>query len=799
MTASVSSRLAEPRAVGKNHEILTTLIAACERIAPTWPLDRWIAVNPWWGHRHQAIEKADTELCTRANIGLLMPEDFYLDAWQGSRIRECDLLAAAGERQSHASAAQLVNQLRTARRPQAGSRSSLACGGNLDSINRLLGDLCARYFDKRQGRWRADIGDQNLYQYWLGQQSLGGGSTAGDSEDRLADLPADWEQAAIFVATELACAGTPLGALVHKLLLRLPGWASWCRGEDWRAGLEGQVLYLCPQLATILLVYEWLAVIELSERDLNAWQLWSVGATNDAAGDSKHILWIWHRAYEMAWQRQFLERWQSKPKPEKPETAAPEVQAAFCIDVRSEVFRRHLESAYPKAETLGVAGFFGMPVVHQTLGPSSDEAHLPGLLAPVYRFGETQGSHAADLALNRQLDRREQVRESVRSAKYSSLSTFTLVETTGLAWAWKLVRDSLHRNQPKQPRSPEGRLFHCHGGDPLSDRERVDLAESLLRAMSLTRRFASVLLLVGHGAHTDNNPNQAGLACGACGGKNGGVNASIAADLLNDRSVRAGLAQRGIVLPESTLVLAAEHCTVTDDVRIFEGKGIPQSHQRIYDTLVNQLRSAGSACRRERATALKLNGHSDQQLHAEMQRRTHNWAEVRPEWGLANNAAMIIGPRHATRELNLGGRCFLHEYNPELDTNGSVLSALMSAPMVVANWINLQYFASVSEPGVYGAGNKLLHSVVGGNLGVIEGNGADLSIGLPMQSVHDGERWRHEPMRLTVLIDAPAARIEQVLSAHPDVRALVDNQWLWLWRVADTGIEQYCARDWQAI
>lgn len=799
MTVSASSRLAEPTAVGKNHETLTTLIAACERIAPIWPLDRWIAVNPWWGHRHQAIEKADTELYTRANISLPMPADFYLDAWQGSRIREGDLLAAARERQSHANAVQLVNQLRVSRRPQAGDGSSLACGDNLDSINRLLGDLCARYFDKRQGRWRADTGDQNLYQYWLGQQTPGSGLSGGHAGGRLADLPTNWEQAAIFVATELPCTGAALGALVHKLLLQLPGWSSWCRGEDWRAGLEGRARSLCPQLATVLLVYEWLAVSELSERDLSAWQLSSVGATNDAAGDTKHILWIWHRAYEMAWQRQFLERWQSKSRFEKPETVAPEVQAAFCIDVRSEVFRRHLESAYPKAETLGVAGFFGMPVAHQTLGPSSDEAHLPGLLAPVYRFAETQGSSAADLALNRQLDRREQVRESVRSAKYSSLSTFTLVETTGLAWAWKLIRDSLHRNQSKQPRSPEGRLFHCHGGDPLSDHERVDLAESLLRAMSLTRRFASVVLLVGHGAHTDNNPNQAGLACGACGGKNGGVNASIAADLLNDRSVRAGLAQRGIVLPESTLVLAAEHCTVTDDVRIFESRGIPQSHQRIYANLVNQLRSAGSACRRERATALRLNGYSDQQLHTEMQRRTLNWAEVRPEWGLANNAAMIIGPRHASRELNLGGRCFLHEYNPDLDTDGSVLSALMSAPMVVANWINLQYFASVSQPAIYGAGNKLLHSVVGGNLGVIEGNGSDLRIGLPIQSVHDGERWRHEPMRLTVLIDAPAERIERVLSAHPDVRALVDNQWLWLWRVAGRGVEQYCAGDWQAI
>lgn len=159
---------------------------------------------------------------------------------------------------------------------------------------------------------------------------------------------------------------------------------------------------------------------------------------------------------------------------------------------------------------------------------------------------------------------------------------------------------------------------------------------------------------------------------------------------------------------------------------------------------------------------------------------------------------MIIAPRHRSRAINLAGRCFLHEYRPELDDTGSVLSALMSAPMVVANWINLQYFGSVTQPSLYGAGNKLLHSVVGGNIGVVEGNGTDLRIGLPWQSVHDGERLRHEPIRLTVVIDAPAERIEQVLQAQDDVRALVENRWLWLWRMDDSGLQQYSEGRWVA-
>ena len=55
---------------------------------------------------------------------------------------------------------------------------------------------------------------------------------------------------------------------------------------------------------------------------------------------------------------------------------------------------------------------------------------------------------------------------------------------------------------------------------------------------------------------------------------------------------------------------------------------------------------------------------------------------------------------------------------------------LLTAPVVVANWINLQYYASTVEPDQYGSGNKLLHNVVGGDLGVFEGNRGDLRIGL---------------------------------------------------------------------
>ena len=183
----------------------------------------------------------------------------------------------------------------------------------------------------------------------------------------------------------------------------------------------------------------------------------------------------------------------------------------------------------------------------------------------------------------------------------------------------------------------------------------------------------------------------------------------------------------------------------------------------------------------------------------QLAQRGADWSQPRPEWGLANNAALVLAPRHITRHKPLEGRVFLHEYHAAQDADGTTLEALMTAPMLVSNWINLQYYASCVSPRLYGAGNKLLHSVVGGHLGVIEGNCPQLRIGLPEQSLHNGEHWYHEPLRLTVVVDASRHIIEGVLSRQAGVAALVNNRWLWLCRPVEDGLEMYIQGEWKLL
>lgn len=797
---------------------------ACDLIAPVWPLDQWIAVNPFWGLRHLPAQRADQVLNERGGFSVLMPAEYYREAWEGGRIRREDLQASIAERGDQQSMAWYLDWLKRERSISAPLRSSILdtfegaegrneIGGLTETVCDQVSRVCGAFFDQRQSRWSAagDDTGAGLFDFWLEsiRKDLALDFTTGLKGARafFKTVPDTMDDAILDATKRIRVSGEELEALCHSLLLRVNGWASWCRGEDWRAGLEGRSSDRCAEILAIMLVWESAGVAFASTGQKAQWQTQRARARRSGDNQDRSRLWVWQRALEIGYQRTLWRTLESAPAGQAvpvPQNDTPDAQAVFCIDVRSEVMRRHLEEVYPGVQTLGFAGFFGMPIDHQKHGPFAPARRLPGLLPASYRLIDTKGSLREDLAENRSLDQKEIARESVRKAKYTSLSTFTLVETTGLAWAWKLVKDSLKKGhktgqEPCLEKSIEGRLVHNHGGDPLSDAEKVALAANMLRGMSLTSGFAPLLVLVGHGSHTDNNPNQAGLDCGACGGQSGGVNARLAARLLNDTQVRAGLAAEGIKVPDFTWAVAAEHCTATDKVSVADRHLIPDSHLQKLADLEAGFEEAGIRVRKERATPLKLNGLDDDNLKQAMETRTRDWSEVRPEWGLANNAAIIFAKRSKTRGCNLSGRVFLHDYDPAADADGGLLEALLAAPMVVANWINLQYFASVTVPEVYGSGNKLLHSVVGGNVGVVEGNGTHLRIGLPLQSVHDGTFWRHEPLRLTVLIDAPAERIESVLHKQPDVGALVENQWVSLHRMTDNGAERYDSGSWIAV
>jgi uncharacterized protein YbcC (UPF0753/DUF2309 family) len=245
--------------------------------------------------------------------------------------------------------------------------------------------------------------------------------------------------------------------------------------------------------------------------------------------------------------------------------------------------------------------------------------------------------------------------------------------------------------------------------------------------------------------------------------------------MANDPDVRAELMRRGISLPESTWFLAAVHETTTDEVTLLDTHLVPESHQAQVDELRADLAVAGERAALERAATLPG---SPRRL-AQVRRRARDWAEPVAELGLAGNIAFVIGPRSLTAGVDLGRRVFLHSYEPEADLDGSTLTGILTAPLVVAQWINAQYNFSTTDPELFGSGSKAVHNVLG-DIGVLSGAGGDLRRGLALQSVRAGDRLLHEPVRLLAVVHGRREHIDAAIAGSPTLRQLVENEWIHL-------------------
>ncbi len=242
--------------------------------------------------------------------------------------------------------------------------------------------------------------------------------------------------------------------------------------------------------------------------------------------------------------------------------------------------------------------------------------------------------------------------------------------------------------------------------------------------------------------------------------------------------MRRGLGELGIDVPSDTWFVAAEHDTTTDEVRILDRGTVPDAHLPALGDLEADLAEAGTRLAAERGRALPESvGRTVGARPWRIRRRRDDWAQVIPEWGLMGNAAIVVGPRSLTADLDLERRVFLHSYDVGSDADGSILAAIMGGPLLVAHWISSQYRLSTIDRDRLGAGTKPAHNLVGG-VGVLEGSGGDLRLGLPLESVGAAGRAVHEPMRLLAVVDVPADRVESAIAGNPAVAQIVDNGWI---------------------
>ncbi len=309
--------------------------------------------------------------------------------------------------------------------------------------------------------------------------------------------------------------------------------------------------------------------------------------------------------------------------------------------------------------------------------------------------------------------------------------------------------------------------------------EQTRFVSQALQSIGLTGDFSRFVLLVGHGSTSENNPFESALDCGACGGNHGLVSARVLAQMANKPQVRRRLATQGIAIADDVWFVPALHDTTTDDITLVDLELLPPSHLVYLDRLKTGLIAAARLCAQERVPTLTI----DQQpldaaaAYFGARRNAMDWSQVRPEWGLSRNAYFVIGRRALTEQFALDGRAFLHSYDYRVDSKLRLLDNILTGPLVVGQWINMEHYFSTTDNERFGSGSKVYHNVAG-RFGVMTGNLGDLRTGLPAQTVLDKGEPFHQPMRLITLIEAPFEHARRAVEGVVAVKRLVRNGWI---------------------
>lgn len=686
-----------------------------------------------------------------------------------------------------------------------------------EDLNLNIIKWCKLYLDESQAVWSMPNREEGFYRAWKAMIQYDS-SLNHNIRKQLKNLPEDADNALKEMLMALEIPKSELQDYLEAHLLSLPGWAGMML---WRSEQSTQEEKLFLEYLAVRVSMEWALVksylplpaqnVEdevLIEPLLLSWMQWGSMSISDWAKlsttEAKERLILADRFDQFVRNRLWLESWEktyeiqikdlviSKQHTIAQQTKPALAQLAFCIDVRSEPFRRQLEKVGP-FETFGTAGFFGLPIETTELGSTHNHESLPVMFKPQYKVIES--SSDTDL---KQYKQRENAVNSLshtfNTMKHNMLSNLLLPEISGPWLSLKTLARSfvpqkagytMRKMKEKLLYKPTTKLSldHIHTLDSelpvgFSDEEQVFYARQALKMMGLTDHFAPLVVICGHGSHSTNNPYSSSLDCGACGGASSGFNARVLATLCNLPTIRETLKQDGIIIPKETVFIAAEHITTLDELRFLYVPELSEAAQESFKCLQTKLSKVRDEANAERIVQLPTLDEHHKHPNEEIQRFADDWSEVRPEWGLARNATFIIGERKLTEACNLEGRAFLHNYQWKNDVNGDILAKIIAGPAKVAQWINLQYFASTVAPHYYGSGNKTTQTITAG-MGVMQGNASDLLSGLPWQSVMQSDQEAyHEPLRLLIVIQAPRTHIEELLDRDPAFLQKLQHGWI---------------------
>ncbi len=514
---------------------------------------------------------------------------------------------------------------------------------------------------------------------------------------------------------------------------------------------------------------------------------------------------IWLMAYEHHYRENFFHaltanhhrgRWSKREH-------RPDAQLVFCMDDREEGFRRHLEECNPKIETLGAAGFFGIAMNFKGLNDSKLTPLCPITVTPVHEVHESPKFTSSSMQLKHNRNRKlghwlaKQLHQGLRHNLLLSnpvINTIAPLTFTGLVL--KTLFPQAHKKlvygvgHLVSPEVKSELLFTStninatasieNPGIGFTDGEQANRIAGFLRNIGLTYSFSELVVLMGHGSISQNNPHLAAYDCGACSGRHGGPNARVFAAMANRPEVRALLIKTGIIIPTDTWFIGAEHNTCNEDIVWYDLEQLPAKQLANFEKLQLELQHTQQMSAHERCRRLVSapRNPSPEKALIHITERAADFSQVRPELGHATNASAVIGRRSLTQGAFFDRRLFLISYDPTQDLDGKILEGILLAVTPVGAGINLEYYFSTVNNDRFGCGSKVPHNITG-FFGIMEGASSDLKTGLPQQMVEI-----HEPMRLLIIVEAKTSLLEQIIQRQEGVRELVVGGWV-----------QLCAKD----
>ncbi|MCU0709008.1 MAG: DUF2309 domain-containing protein [Pirellula sp.] len=534
--------------------------------------------------------------------------------------------------------------------------------------------------------------------------------------------------------------------------------------------------------------------------ELSPWEWRTLIEEVDAFGSFERRR-VFQLAFERGYRRRVLDAMTQHSRtawiPSRSSDAAaqrPSVQIVCCIDDREESFRRHFEEVDPSCETFGAPGFFAVPMYYRGASDAHFVPLCPIIMKPKHYVIEQVlepylDEHGRRARIRKALGRQAHVlHKSSRSfvgglafAAFGPLASLPLVARVLFPRSAAAIRRSagrwvappdatrltLEREAGEPTPQPSGYGFRVE--------EMADAVERLLRDIGLTHHFARLVVIVGHGSSSLNNPHESAYNCGACGGGRGGPNARAICAMANDPRVRARIADRGLRIPDDTVFLGAYHNTCSDSVDFLEVSRLPDSHHQDFDRLLEQVRevrerNAHERSRRFVSASLSM---SPERALRHVEERSEDLSQTRPEYNHATNAICTVGRRSRTRGLFLDRRSFLVSYDPtQDDTESSILTRILSAVIPVCAGINLEYYFSRVDVSGYGCGSKLPHNVTS-LVGVMDGAASDLRTGLSSQMVEI-----HDPLRILFVIETEPESFIQIMQRVPVIDRLCGNGWV---------------------